>query len=61
MVETADGGRTRMAVPILEDAGFGDGAPGSITFLDARHGWVVEQGVGLWRTADGTTCQPLGT
>ncbi len=57
---TADGGAGWAPVPGLEQAGFGSGAPGNVTFISASEGWVTELGVGLWTTPDGTTWHHLG-
>jgi hypothetical protein len=58
---TTDGGTSWTAVPSLADADFGSGAPGNVTFISATQGWVVEFGVGLWRTTDATTWRAVGT
>lgn len=61
VLATVDGGVGWAPVPGLEQAGFGSGAPGNITFVTADQGWVTELGVGLWTTTDGTVWRHLGT
>jgi len=55
-----DGGDRWDPVTGLAQAGFGSGAPGNVTFVDPRHGWVDELGVGLWETTDGASWRSLG-
>jgi photosystem II stability/assembly factor-like uncharacterized protein len=57
---TTDGGTTWKVVAPLADAGFGAGAPGNVTFTTDTDGWVVELGVGLWRTTDGVHWRAAG-
>lgn len=58
---TVDGGGRWSAVRGLRAADFGTGGTGNVTFIDASEGWVVEFGVGLWRTTDGATWAAVGS
>lgn len=58
---TTDGGDRWDAVSGLQAADFGSGGTGNVTFIDRSVGWVVEFGVGLWRTTDGTTWAAVGS
>jgi photosystem II stability/assembly factor-like uncharacterized protein len=60
LYKTVSGGQTWTAVPGLNTAGFGSGAPGNVTFISATQGWICEYGVGLWHTDDGVHWFPLG-
>jgi hypothetical protein len=60
MYKTVTGGQSWSAVPGLNTAGFGSGAPGDVTFISATQGWICEEGVGLWHTDDGVHWFPLG-
>jgi photosystem II stability/assembly factor-like uncharacterized protein len=61
VLATTDGGANWAPVRDLEQAGFGTGAPGNVTFISAGQGWVSELGVGLFETTDGSSWRSLGT
>ena len=59
--ETTDGGASWAPVTGLSKAGFSGEGTGSVTFMDATHGWVCQSGTGLWRTSDGVNWTRLSS
>lgn len=58
LTESTDGGRRWQDVPTVQLDGGGDLASFDVT--SPTRAWLLDPGVGLWSTADGTTWRPLG-
>jgi photosystem II stability/assembly factor-like uncharacterized protein len=59
--ETTNGGLNWSPVSELTREGFVSGGDGNVVFADTTHGWVHEDGTGLWHTTDAGGWEQVGS